>query len=189
MYAGEDITFREFALSCARQFTPLAHQREDDLHAPIRPREVSSWYLERLAEAELELGIARERDLDEWAKIQEKDRQETIAKIREAIERNAERRVRYETMLAEVRGWSPPTEEHHSLKEYMIKQILDSIRSDCSYEPKIPPMKDVSVYADEQLDSLQEEVIYYRNAVREQKRLAEEANRWIDALNESLPTA
>src|SRR5690606_5838921 len=52
----------------------------------------------------------------------------------------AERKSRYLAMLEQVSAWSPPTEDHVCLKEFMKQQLTESIKYDCSiYDCPGPP--------------------------------------------------
>jgi len=53
----------------------------------------------------------------------------------EKREKYAIERGRYEAMLAKVRAWTPPSEDHRGLRSFMESQLVDSIKFDFGSEP------------------------------------------------------
>ena len=52
IYNGKDVTFKDFALKCARAFGACVHQRDDDANDPPKLREPNTgYYEERLKKA------------------------------------------------------------------------------------------------------------------------------------------
>lgn len=44
IYHGKDVTFKEFALKCARNFGALMHMRDESLDTPIRLKNLEDSY-------------------------------------------------------------------------------------------------------------------------------------------------
>jgi hypothetical protein len=132
LYKGEDQTFEQFVMQCARAFGALIELR-DEPHAEIPEKFEASPYERPRLDAAIALVIKlRDRSDDEWAAAQDAEIEEHNEHVRKAITVAGERRVRYEHMLARVHSWRPPTEEHKGLKDFMVKQLEDSIAFDCS---------------------------------------------------------
>ena len=182
----EDLPLADFVLSCARAMGALVHMRDDDMDAPIRKREAHDHAKRELAAAQgrlacLELmttATADKRALEDWEKA--------VAQHKECVAKNTETRRRYRAMIAKVRAWVPPTDEHAGLKTFMLEQLTSSIDFDCTPVWRVPQRKTGEAWLAEQKESAAQDITYYaEQAAKEETRCAE-ANEWIDALLRSL---
>lgn len=56
IYCGKDVTLKDFALKCARNFGALTHMRDESLDTPIRLKNLEdSYHKKRIEELESEL--------------------------------------------------------------------------------------------------------------------------------------
>lgn len=183
---NDNVSFKDFALRCARNFKALIDMRDKPLDAPIPERfEVPEYYRKNyeMAKAEYEKFIAN-HPTDEQM---EKRYNEYVAKETEIVKKeNKEKRIiraRYEVMLAKVRKWMPPTDEHESLKIFMIQQLEESLKWDCNeYELQI-------MNRDEWVESFDAFRRHMYSSFEDlQKMIArtERNNRWLKELRESL---
>lgn len=190
IYNGEEISFKDFALLCARQFGALVHMRDEDLDAPITQREPDTYYLEELNETKKKLEEfkanppTKEFLAKEWKEVLERLKKEDAEHNKKA----SELRLRYLEMLRQVQAWVPPTKEHTKLKEFMIKQLEDSIRWDCTVSDYADKFVTVDKYIENSLSSepLEKDVEYYQKEWDKQVRRCEEANKWVEDLIKSL---
>jgi hypothetical protein len=131
---GKMTSFRDFALQCARAFGACVMMRDDPMSIPA-PQDVgarSTHHDEALANAREDLAALR---LLTPAQIATKAAEVHLANLSRWRQRKLERdreRENYEAMLMQVRAWTPPTSEHVGMKEFMEKQLLESIDFDCS---------------------------------------------------------
>ena len=180
---------KEFILLCSRAFGALIHQRDDGSDIlPKHDEARSSYYDGALARDQED--IIRLRDqTDKEAEA------EALAEYEAAVEswhkenvRMAAMKARYEAMLTKVKAWTPPSSDHEGLKTFMIDQLVDSIKFDCtrsSYdtEPVLRP------WMERRAELLQDA---YRNIEHYAAKIAEEndrvagRNKWIDDLYESV---
>lgn len=190
IYNGDNISFKDFVLRCARQFGALYHMREEPMDAPIKKRKLDTYYLEGLKEAikDLEEFSANPPTRDSLAK----EWADRLAKLKEEdAKRNKERhelRTRYIAMLRQVQAWVPPTDEHRNLKEFMISQIQDSIEYDCHIWNDADKFPTMEQYIENSLSCkhLEKEVEYYQEQWEKEVKRCEEANKWIEDLEKSL---
>jgi hypothetical protein len=185
IHDGEDITFEQFVLRCARAFGAAIHQRDESMDVEIREMEMDSWYTESAEKARAVMDETLARAPEEWQSAFD----EEVLRAEEYNERikrnNSELTARYEAMIAQVEAWTPPTREHYELKEFMLKQLHESLDFDVSTYRQKPP---------ESVDSFREAEIArvtrsYANAVealaKEQERVRSQ-NAWVRALRDSL---
>ena len=125
-------TFEDYALRCARAFGACTLQRDESASEMPKLREESSYYAEKLPEALAELGYLQSLDNKQKEEFGTEERDKAIADIQESLEKKSALESKYRDMLNKVSAWTPPTKDHVGLKEFMTKQIVDSINFDCN---------------------------------------------------------
>lgn len=188
---NDNVSLREFALRCARSFGALIEMRDAPMDTPIPEKfESGDYYAKELeqAKARYEEYIKNPPTDENLARQYEEYAVKETARIESA---NAERRnmkARYEAMLAKVINWHPPTPEHTGLKEFMIKQLTDSIDGDCK-------MLDLHIETKEEYieymkkrepEWLLEEIGFYEERMRKEREAYDAKNKWIEDLRNSL---
>jgi len=183
------ITFKDFALRCARAFGALVSMRDDSLDAQI-PREFkpSDYYKDeldaKLAELERIKGAST-------AVLQEDihcENAKSEAALAESRKKALTLKAKYEDMLEQVKTWTPPTSDHTELKSFMIQQITDSIRHDCSVSPEFYPRISLSPeeYRLKRIKELGKDIKYYSEEYERELERTKSRNLWIKQLRESL---
>jgi hypothetical protein len=174
-------------MQCARAFGALITMRDDPMDAPI-PDEFkpSSYDKERLKEVSADL-VELDTMTDEEVTIaSRKDFDDEMRHFNERSEEIIQQRTRYEAMILKVFEWTPPTEEHVELKNFMISQLRESIKFDCSHMPEMPSPKTPTEWLNERRGKLKREVEYYEKSSREETERAEKQTAWVRDLRKSL---
>jgi len=185
---GKVTDFRTFALTCARAFGATVMQRDDPLSEMPKHREMPDFYGEWLAKSEAEQARLGAMTLDEAEIEMAAERDAAIAYRDEYLARKAAERARYESMLAEVEAWEPPTFDHAELKSFMAKQLRESIDFDCggSYEPAVPDIRSAQAWLADKRAKAAADVARNLKSIAEEQERCDSANAWIDALYASL---
>lgn len=190
IYEGEEMTFEQFALRCARNFGALVSMREEPMDAPIPDEfKVDAHYQKDYEEAKAayENFLQNPPTDEELEKSYARYVQKETDYAREANEKRASGRKRYEAMLAKVRQWEPPTPEHVNLKDFMIEQLTNSMNFDCrgEYMPRICGKQEHMEY--------ERSGKFYEDNLRVSKERLEKAiqscesrNAWLKDLRDSL---
>lgn len=187
LYRGkEPQSPREFILTCARAFGASIEQRDEPLDVPPRPRKASGYRKESLKKSR-----ARLREVQAWTDEDAKREAEAVytshlAEWAKGRASASEMRARYDLMLAHVRAWEPPTSEHVGLKEFMVQQLEDSKKWDCS-EADAPKPIDGSTYRADEIARAKRQVERDEEYLAEEEARVEGANKWIADLYDSLP--
>jgi hypothetical protein len=188
----KDITFKEYALDCARAFGACIDLRDEPLSTPIPEKfEESNYYKERVESA------IKERD--EFSLMSKKDRRklferEVVDSIKDARRVILERKrklVKYEAMLFKVKKFVPPTEEHVEYKNFMISQIESSIDFDCDvkyYEKAIREQSALTFneWEKDREEQLRDSVIYHNKHLSEEKARIQGRNKWISDMRKAV---
>ena len=102
---GKITEFKDYALQCARGFGAFIHMRDDPGDAPLRPDTESTYYAKAVLEAETELAhlrtLTEEQWRDEWRAWWGNEQ----ADHRRRVAETAQKRGRYEAMIAAVSAW------------------------------------------------------------------------------------
>lgn len=188
----EDMTLKEFALLCARNFGALVMMRDEPLDAPIPEKfEVEPYYKESYDKAVKEYeDFMALPDKQAWleAEYGKMVESETEAAKEASIKKELLRR-RYNAMLMKVMKWEAPTKEHENLREFMIKQLHDSIEWDCSeYKPHIPS-KEEWCDIERHKAIFQRSVDMHRDSYEKAIERVASRNQWLKDLRDSLDKA
>ena len=184
-----EVTFREYALRCSRAFGALIEMRDDSLDAKI-PDEFhpDDYHQKELQRAKETLQRAQSMTLEQTAREAEREYQSAVKSHSEALQRNADLRGRYEAMLQRAKKWEAPTKDHENLKGYMISQLEESIKFDCSYsEVEAPQKQTPEQYIAQLVKSAKHDVAYHQKGWKKEVKSARERTKWVQALVRSLP--
>ncbi len=180
-------TFPDFVWDCARAFGALIMMRDEPQGAPI-PEFIpeDNYHTKRLQEATQQLKTAMGRSLEEWGVIWNEHNAAASEQHRKLVEQTAVTRNRYEAMLAQVKAWAPPSNEHVELKNFMVQQIESSIQFDCWFpEPaRTLPLRE---FITSEIDRMRDLVERYTQEAEKERERNEARNRWIRVLRESVP--
>ena len=185
----DGITFKEFAMGCARAFGACIEMRDDSLDKEIPEEfETSSYHKERIEEIEKEISELSKLTEEEIKVICDKEYKEEIDRIKQAKEDEKNLFNSYANMLNIVSGYVPPSEDHINFKEFMIKQIKESIDFDCNdyYKNKKVVKQDYKTYRFEKLKGCYKDLSYHAKKYQEDLERTKRNNNWIKLLRESL---
>lgn len=185
----EGVTFPQFALRCARAFGALITLRDEAFDALI-PDCIKPFKYHLIA---LQESIESLVDIDSWdkaeAELEWKANYARAVENREAQLKNSDgTRKRYENMIACVEDWTPPTEDHQGLKDFMLKQLRESIKFDCLGENDFPMPQAQSgqEYKHSRLCEALQDIEYHAKKYRKELTRSRERTEWIRNLRSSL---
>lgn len=132
---GTVTELRDFALQCARAFGANIPMRDEPHDAPIKTYVPDEYYRKRVDEARAALDIAEKRTVAEAEAMRAKRVEEERTSRHVSQAKDDITRKNYEAMLDKVVGWNPPTKDHDALKDFMLRQLRESIKWDCTATP------------------------------------------------------
>jgi hypothetical protein len=191
---AKGITFKEYALGCARAFGALIHMRDDNPDTPIPEKLPQDNYHKEALEKAL-------KDLSDFKALSSKDlmngflkhKKDTRAYQKKWYTEKKELAKRYANMLTQVKKYVPPTPEHENFKKFMIEQIESSIDFDCGnyadrYKSEIIKIKNLTKaeWYDDTLKGLQWSIDYHKKELAEESARNTGRQKWVDALRDSL---
>lgn len=184
------ISFQQFAMDCARAFGACVTLRDESGGGEVIPHEFtpSTYHLEKLESVRAEIASLKAMTDAECEAAANKSWDD--AETQRTIWLNGKRQLRhlYESMLAKVEAWTPPTPEHVEMKEFMRSQIAESIRFDCSVSYYEEPVKRLSgkEWKDSRYELLTKNEQHHIERNQEEIERCKKRTEWVRALRESL---
>jgi len=183
---GTTTSLRAFAMRCARAFGALAHMKDDPNDAPINVQR--NGCDAELRDAEAHLAMMREVS-DKWLESSIARRHLEAIEFEERYHRNVTVvRARYEAMLEKVTAWDAPP-PLRDLREFMLKQIRESIEWDCpAPRPvRIPERPTVAAFRAKEIAAAEERLAAARVRHAEEEKRLSASRKWVADLLAALP--
>jgi hypothetical protein len=186
-----DMSFRDFALLCARAFGACIMQRDDELSTELVFDKPSDYHSNALKEAKKTL-----KETQNWSVKQSKedlnaDIYSANCRMREELKEQSQWKETYETMLDLVNKWKPPTEGHAQFKEFMIEQLTQSIEWDCNshyYTQEVDRLNAFTPeeWKEEKIKNAIHDIEYHTKNHAEEVERIKQRNEWKYQLIQSL---
>lgn len=184
---SEGISFKNFVLQCSRAFGALIEMRDDPMDAEI-PDEFppSNYHIDEVSELKKRLSFIEGLSLEEAHKECEDEYISELGDYNKTISDKNELKEKYNIMLNEVNSWTPPTDEHKGLKDFMVKQITESIDWDCKVYSKRPTPKNAELWIAEQKESILKDIVYHETEYEKEVKRCKDRSEWVRKLKISL---
>lgn len=188
----QGITFQQFAMRCARAFGALIMMRDDPMDAVIPDEFIpSEYHTKEITKEEAELAKIRTMSPPAVKKAIQAEFDAELKSIDDMISKSRNTKSKYEAMLCRVKGWTPPTPDHIELKNFMIKQIEESISFDCSggyWEDKRRnlTLRDVQDWRQAKIKQHLDSIAYHQKEYKAEVDRCAFRSKWVRELRESL---
>jgi hypothetical protein len=183
IYNGKEVTFKDFALNCARAFGACVMQRDDPAGEKPKIQPEESYHTKAL------------KKLSTFKKPSKKQFEtfikRSIADNKEIINKNKALEKAYSEMIEKAAKWTPPTTEHEALKDFMIKQLVESKQWDCGldhYENQLVSLSAMTYndYIEKKRKEYTFNCKYHEEHLIKEIDLIKQRNKWIEDLYNSL---
>jgi len=183
--SGRITEFRDFALQCASM------SQRDDGNGPTELEEQSDYYKDRVKEATREKNKLDAMSMSEAIEEFTKESEADIKRCNEGIEEKRRQKERYESMIAKVEAWTPPSNEHVNLKEFMLSQLYESIKFDCSGHYFTESLRYLQSrtpegWLEQKKEAANRDIEYYTDLLKKEREEVEGRNLWKTQLMDSL---
>lgn len=185
------ITFKTFALNCARAFGACIELRDEGGGGEVIPDvfHPSDYHLKGQNEAIRELQRLNAMTTEECELAAHQhwliDENRRLARLQE----RSHLRRSYEAMLKNVNAWVPPTPDHMDLQEFMRSQIEESLRFDCDEfaADQIPSVRlSGQDWQALRRQELTKDIQYHEREYTKEVERAKGRTAWVQALRNSL---
>ena len=187
----DGISFREYALGCARTFVPLTTIRDGVMNTSI-PDEFkpSDYYSNQLKDRYKKLTFFTSATDAELEKRMQKEYNDDLEFYYEHLKVWNKEKEKYEDMLVQAKAYKPPTPEHIRYAEFLVSQLEQTIEYDYNYNledmTQVPIKKEVKTYRTENIERIQKEIQYYEKEDLKEMERAKSRTEWVKALKKSL---
>lgn len=188
---SKGIDFPQFTMRCARAFGALVMMRDEPTGAKIPIFRPSTYSRDQLKATKKQFDRIKKMRVGTALEVAAKKAEEDLRVGHEQYEKTvAERdglKAKYEDMLNHVHAWEPPTPDHEELKKFMVQQIEESIKFDCSLDYITDPeLKTPEETFYLQLKQLTRDTDYHSKQWAEEQERTRHRNLWVNALVKSL---
>lgn len=187
---SEGQTFREFALTCARNFGACICLRDHPMD--VLPTEDNingdSYYKKRKSELDELLLNLRAMTPAEFSAHGEALKKTRLEQYKNSLAAQRAEIKKVADMREQVAQWNPPTDDHEGLKAFMLQQLNLSLEDDGFYVKQIRQLEELSGVrvAQIELESAEENLKRCEDALKREDKNARSSKMWIRALTESL---
>ena len=183
IYNGKKVAFKDFALNCARAFGACVMQRDDPAGEKPKIQPEESYHTKALKR----LGKFKKPSKKQFETFIKR----SIADNKEIINKKKALEKAYAQMIEQVAKWTPPTTEHEGLKDFMLKQLVESEQWDCGvdhYESELVSLSAMTYedYIEEKKQRYINNCKYHEEHLIKDIDLIKQRNKWIQDLQNSL---
>ena len=158
----KNISFRKYAMNCARAFGALVEMRDSPLGAKIPTKfKPHSYNLEQLEKAKQTLQTAKNMTDTQATAEAERLYDQSLQGYANSLKKTATTTERYVGMRAKAKEWQAPTPDHEGLRDFMISQLEQSIDFDCSIHSEVPKRMTPEEYKDMIIERAQRDIEYH----------------------------
>lgn len=185
---GDGVTFKQFAMECARAFGALIELRDEP--EEIKP---STHHADELVKLKKEWSDWVDKTLQERLAWAEERKASTVAGCKSSVQKHESNRIKLLSMRLAVTEWVPPSSDHEGLKSFMLEQIDSTMTydGDLAFSQKYLKQaedKDPAEYVVEHEESIVSSITYHEKNLREEITRCADRTRWIKQLRASLIT-
>jgi hypothetical protein len=194
---GEIKSFPDFAKLCMRAFGATIHMRDEDLGVRWIPRtiEQNDYNLKNIERCKDSLNRLLTTKDSELVSDEKKSLEKRIRYHKKKVREIKKVRKNLDAFLEEANSYTPPTEDHHGIKEFMINQIQMTIDHDGSWkyhDEQIDLLTtrllniDPAILRIQETERIEKELAYHQKQLDEEKERCEKANGWVESFLKSL---
>jgi hypothetical protein len=189
---ADGISFRQYAMSCARAFGALITMRDEPHDAEIPEAfQPDTHYLQWAEEAKARLAALEAMTPEQKAAGAKEAYEKELASREKSISEARELQRKYEDMLFHAENWVSPSPDHDKFKQFMIDQIKSSIEHDCTstidyYTRDVVLLQPADQWHAEQVAREQDSIARYERHQQEEVERVAKRNLWISQLRNAL---
>ena len=180
-----NFTAKDFALTCARAFGAFIHQRDQPLSELPKAPEMDSYPVQRLERALKEKADWNATSLEDKRAQWEEYTRNLQAQYTEQVQEYKVMSKRYAEMRASVEAWQVP-EELDNLKNFMLKQIDESVRWSWDEEPSAPNLQSFEEWLEPREGWLDQSITRALECLAKAQKLHEDRVAYAEMLYEAV---
>jgi hypothetical protein len=185
------ISFKEYALKCARAFLVTMRDASENDEIPDTLSQEFSYHEDKISKIKKEIKHIKKMNYVRCDKRSKKEHDNNLEYYLKQIKERNDLKLKYESMLKQVREYIAPTTKHIEYKNFMESQIVSSIKWDCDidyYENYIKKLVLLNSedWKKEKLKSLFDDLEYHEEEYAKEQERKIQYEDWVKNLKVSL---
>ncbi len=185
---GTTKTFQDFAKQCMRQFGALIHMRDENMDKEYEPSELSNYHNEQLQKAKESLQRAEKLTDFELIEMREKELKKDKKYLIKRIKETKIVRIKLDNFLEKAKLFTPPTEEHEGIANFMVEQLESTINHDGEtkyYDERLTDvylqLKNINANTTRfsLIENANKDIKYHLKGKREDFKRCYDSNKWV----------
>ena len=187
-FIEEGISFRDFTMKCSRNSDHLIKMRDELLTADIPDKfEPSEYHTKKIGEITEEIVQVNKLTLQDANKKAKQEYDDAVKYRKESAQTKRKLLEKYSDMLHQSKNWTPPTEDHQGLKDFMVSHIEGSIKLDCDFDyPEPKKRMSAENWLEDKKQRLRKDLSYHIKEHTKEVDRTNSSNKWLQQLRESI---
>lgn len=178
----KDVSLKEFVFICSHAF--FYDSSGTDLP---KEEKVSDYHIKKIQEITSELKKIKNMSVHDAEKESQKEYTQREKYIKKYVSDKQRLYNKYQSMLKKVKNWVIPSSEYIALKKFMIEQLEESIKFDCSnYVSESNSLLSGKAWIDSKNKDLRKNLKYHKEEYKKESDRIIDKNTWIRVLRESF---
>ena len=146
----------------------------------------TTYYETELVSARRKMKEWKNKTYDARQRMFESEKKKEVARIQKYIEDRKADAVRYDTMIVKVQAWNPP-EKLKRLKDFMVQQLEESKKFDCSCSYSMEELErwhtiSFEEWSKEYVSDLRRDISRCSDEIEKENTRQAERQDWVDTL-------
>ena len=192
----DGISFRKFALNCARNFGATIALRDENSDVEVTPENVrfgSDYHKKQLVAAKSAKAKFQKLTRAQKHKLFRAETNKALDNCRRSDANMKAQKKSYLAMLGSAKNWTPPTKDHENMKSFMVEQINTSIDYDCDSKYNNERIVEIvtktySEWLAAKKQSLDSDIEYHEEDLEKSIARENERSNWVKNLIDSPPS-
>lgn len=175
----EDQSFEDFALHCMTAFGACIEQRDSN---DIKPklRKIDTYHYDKIKETAKKLSDFLDKSDEDIQKEIDNQYQKDVEYYESKKEKDAKIKTKLLEFKERIYKLNFPEGDYNQYKKFMLEQIDETIKFDCSGRFYNKPVKpSLNEYKNSKIGSYEHRINYHKDAWEKHQKNVEASNNWI----------
>jgi len=190
---GKITTFEQFGKLCGKAMGAMIHMRDDSLDEPYYPDKVNNYHIKTIEKLENE--ITDNLSDEEIIKLETEKILKDIDYEERTLKDKENKLKILNEFLEKAKAYIPPTSEHEGIKDFMIKQLQETINWDCDFswnKERLEKLKvdlkniDPKLVKKANKEKIEKDIQYHKEQLEKEIKRVNDRNEWVETYFKSL---
>lgn len=192
---GKITKFEDFAKQCVRAFGVAIHMRDEDMDMEYTPRVPSDYHIKAIENLKSDISEINSSSDSDILYVEREKLLKSLEHYNKQLLEIKKNTDILNSFLNKAKNFEPPTHEHVGIKDFMIKQLSDTIDFDSNtvyYDKEIENVKNKldNLNANDirktKIESYLDSIKYHENEYDKEVSKCNDSNKWVKEFLEAL---